>query len=263
MAILDSTGAAVVTYTYDAWGNILTTGGSMASTLGVINPLTYRGYVYDHETELYYLQSRYYNPEWGRFLNADALVSTGQGELGNNMFAYCNNNPVNYCDASGQYALQAAFELFYTWIDGDGTTQYYSENSRMVKLLKKSSKMQKYIYQALENYVIKDEKVTRGTGEFTGSEDGYELYLSTQHFTYCISVTEERRTRGFWFWKHEEVRYTATVTVYDTYDFDEFRDWNSFGSIMNNLAYIYSFFGGNDYDWYATYTYTTEWTDVN
>ena len=53
MAILDSTGAAVVTYTYDAWGNVLTTGGSMSSTLGLRNPLHYRGYVYDIETKLY------------------------------------------------------------------------------------------------------------------------------------------------------------------------------------------------------------------
>ena len=58
-------------------------------------------YVYDSETGLYYLQSRYYDPEVGRFVNADALVATGQGLLGNNMFAYCHNNPVNYCDPTG------------------------------------------------------------------------------------------------------------------------------------------------------------------
>jgi RHS repeat-associated protein len=73
----------------------------MADTLGVLNPLTYRRYVYDHDTGLYYLQSRYYNPQWGRFLNADAYISTGQGLLGNNMFAYCLNNPVNSCDPCG------------------------------------------------------------------------------------------------------------------------------------------------------------------
>ena len=73
----------------------------MSSTLGTLNPLTYRGYVYDHETELYYVSSRYYNPAWGRFLNADVLISTGQGMLGNNMFAYCRNNPVNRIDISG------------------------------------------------------------------------------------------------------------------------------------------------------------------
>ena len=53
------------------------------------------------ETGLYYLQSRYYNPKTGRFLNADAFVATGQGLLGNNMFTYCNNNPELFTDAAG------------------------------------------------------------------------------------------------------------------------------------------------------------------
>ena len=100
-AILNSSGTAVVQYTYDAWGKILTTTGSMASTLGAHNPLRYRGYVYDTETTLYYLQSRYYDPEMGRFINGDALASTGQGVLGNNMFAYCQNNPVSGYDPTG------------------------------------------------------------------------------------------------------------------------------------------------------------------
>ena len=58
-----------------------------------------------HESGLYYLQIRYYNPEIGRFINADSLVSTGQGVLGYNMFAYCNNNPVNASDPTGQSAI--------------------------------------------------------------------------------------------------------------------------------------------------------------
>ena len=101
VAILNSSGQVVVQYTYDAWGNPLSTTGSLASTIGTLNPIRYRGYVYDTETGLYYLQSRYYDPELGRFINADAFVSTGQGLLGNNMFAYCGNNPVNYVDPSG------------------------------------------------------------------------------------------------------------------------------------------------------------------
>ena len=101
IAILDGSKTMVVEYSYDAWGKILAIGGSMATTLGTLNPLTYRGYVYDHETELYYVSSRYYNPAWGRFLNADVLISTGQGMLGNNMFAYCRNNPVSRKDISG------------------------------------------------------------------------------------------------------------------------------------------------------------------
>jgi len=73
----------------------------LSGTLGIYNPLRYRGYVYDTETRLYYLQSRYYDPALGRFISADAFASTGQGILGNNMFAYCRNNPVIRKDASG------------------------------------------------------------------------------------------------------------------------------------------------------------------
>ena len=81
--------------------------GTYASTLGQNNPIRYRGYYYDSETGFYYVSSRYYDPEIGRFINADGLVSTGQGILGNNMFAYCLNDPVNYEDSDGEMAAAA------------------------------------------------------------------------------------------------------------------------------------------------------------
>ncbi len=99
--IIDSYGATVVEYKYDAWGNILSVTGSMASTLGATNPFRYRGYYYDTESGWYYLNSRYYDPQVGRFINADSYVSTGQGLMGYNMFAYCLNNPVVRKDPAG------------------------------------------------------------------------------------------------------------------------------------------------------------------
>ena len=101
IALIDNTGTVVVKYTYDSWGKLLSTTGSMAVTLGYYNPLRYRGYYYDVETGLYYLQSRYYDPETGRFLNADGYVSTVQEIVGNNMFAYCGNTPVTNYDYNG------------------------------------------------------------------------------------------------------------------------------------------------------------------
>ncbi len=103
IGIYDSNGTRVVTYVYDAWGRILSTTGTGANTIGVYNPLRYRGYYYDTETGLYYVSSRYYDPEIGRFINADGYVSTGQGVLGYNMFAYCGNDPVNRKDPTGQF----------------------------------------------------------------------------------------------------------------------------------------------------------------
>ena len=101
VGIVNQSGNQIVGYTYDAWGNILTTTGSSANTLGKYNPLRYRGYVYDPESRMYYLQSRYYDPEMGRFISADGLVSTGQGLLGNNMFTYCGNCSTMYSDKYG------------------------------------------------------------------------------------------------------------------------------------------------------------------
>ena len=92
-------GATVAEYQYDAWGNVLEASGALAE----VNPLRYRGYYYDTETGFYYLQSRYYDPGTGRFINADSFASTGQDFLGYNMFAYCGNNPVNCADPTGHF----------------------------------------------------------------------------------------------------------------------------------------------------------------
>lgn len=75
----------------------------MTGPLAELNPLRYRGYVYDQETGFYYLNSRYYDPAVGRFINADNYPSTGQGLSGNNMFAYCGNNPVSREDDGGEF----------------------------------------------------------------------------------------------------------------------------------------------------------------
>jgi len=107
VAILSKEGTQVVSYSYDAWGNILSITGTKADTIGKYNPLRYRGYVYDTESKLYYLQSRYYDPAIGRFINADTFATTGQGLLGNNMFAYCQNNPVIYYDSEGHFLCTA------------------------------------------------------------------------------------------------------------------------------------------------------------
>jgi len=104
VSILDSTGAVEVSYTYDAWGNILSVSGF--PTLATLNPLRYRGYVYDIETNLYYLQSRYYNPAWGRFISADSLdvlTATPMALTDKNLFAYCDNNPVTRADDDGEF----------------------------------------------------------------------------------------------------------------------------------------------------------------
>lgn len=98
-----STGTEIVSYTYDSWGKLISIDGSLKDTVGVKNPYRYRGYRYDTESGLYYLQSRYYNPEWGRYLNADGITGVTGELLSHNLFAYCVNNPVNMDDPSGYW----------------------------------------------------------------------------------------------------------------------------------------------------------------
>ena len=115
VGLLNSSGELVVEYKYDPWGKLLETIIGVDETdskyaaynnMGLRNPLRYRGYIYDRDTGLYYLQSRYYDPTIGRFINADVYVTTNvTGLINSNMFAYCENNPVNMVDNSGTDAI--------------------------------------------------------------------------------------------------------------------------------------------------------------
>ena len=106
VGILDSTGALVVEYKYDVWGKPISTTGSLADTLGKRNPFRYRGYVYDEETGIYYVRSRYYVPEWNRFLNADSakiLTETVGQQQGGNLYQYCKNACPIAADEDGNW----------------------------------------------------------------------------------------------------------------------------------------------------------------
>ena len=100
--IFTSSGSEVANYVYNAYGELISSAGSMAT----INPLRYRGYYYDNETDFYYLGSRYYDPVICRFINADTIDTIMGGSdhlLGYNLFAYCFNNPVNMTDENGAW----------------------------------------------------------------------------------------------------------------------------------------------------------------
>ena len=115
IALVDSTGAIVVEYTYSTYGEVLSITGSLASTIGALNPYRYRGYRYDTESKLYYLQSRYYNPVWGRFINADGseVIEILKIDLLQiNIYAYCSNNPVNCTDSYGFGRIDARWIAF-------------------------------------------------------------------------------------------------------------------------------------------------------
>jgi RHS repeat-associated protein len=118
IAVYNASGTKVATYTYsDAWGNhYVSYSNGGGSTGAQYNPFRYRGYYYDSDLGMYYLQSRYYDAKICRFINSDSYTSTGQGILSTNMFAYCINNPVNRVDYLGFWSSEA-FEWFRRFVN--------------------------------------------------------------------------------------------------------------------------------------------------
>ena len=111
VAILDSNGTKVVEYKYDAWGRPISKAGSMKDSLGTLNPFRYRGYVYDEETGLNYVESRYYASLWSRFVNADNVIILDSISMSRfiNLYTYCNNAPVTNKDVGGHWSLGCLF----------------------------------------------------------------------------------------------------------------------------------------------------------
>ena len=232
LKVITATGTEAAAYTYDAWGKLLTSTGDMAE----MNPIRYRGYYYDTETGLYYLQSRYYNPEVGRFINSDAYATTNiTNLLASNAFLYCYNCPTCYADDSGEdpfgrlniidYAfihrmVQLKCQKDYGWsmevgvkyIDLNGkfrrgrldlydelTNQYYEVKSIGASLLRSTARQ-------MNNYdisTITRNQLTpgRGTGWFCGSfEYGmYDVYYESTGcglIVYVPTINDELRNKA-------------------------------------------------------------------
>ena len=130
--ILDNAGMVVAKYVYDAWGNhaILDANGTdLTSGVGVLNPFRYRSYYYDEETDLYYLQTRYYDPEVGRFISQDDVSYLAPDSInGLNLYAYCANNPVMNIDPTGTFLLSFLVGLAVTWVISSIASYYLGEH---------------------------------------------------------------------------------------------------------------------------------------
>lgn len=148
--IIDEGGVLQAEYVYSPWGEIISAEGDLAE----INPLRYRGYYYDSETGFYYLQSRYYDPQNHRFINADSYLSTGRGTVAQNMFAYADNSPVMNTDSCGNYT-------FYTVNEVSDVTQ--QENKNGVQMY---SVTIKYTCEVVNFYLPMKDVALDGTATF-------------------------------------------------------------------------------------------------
>ena len=147
--IVDKDGKAVAEYAYDAWGNMLTEDNGTL-TVGKLNPFRYRSYVYDEETGLYYLQSRYYDPLTGRFVNADIYCDTETDTpLSTNMFAYCENNAINNVDFTGEWFYN--FNQYYNYYNkkytGRTLISFKSNYKKLVNRYKSNCKVYRSAYK--------------------------------------------------------------------------------------------------------------------
>lgn len=105
IGIIDTNNNLVVEYNYDGYGNIISIIDNTTNKIGEKNPYRYRSYYYDCETSWYYLNSRYYNPNIGRFITMDEIEYLGATSTikSYNLFAYCEGNPVNREDSNGEW----------------------------------------------------------------------------------------------------------------------------------------------------------------
>ncbi len=148
-AIASADGTIIANYYYDSWGKLAEITGD--TEIAELNPIRYRSYYYDSETEWYYLNTRYYSPELCRFINCDSYVSGVDGSIdGYNLYVYCTNNPINLYDLSGnwpQWIKNAA-----DWI-----------NNNIIKPIKK-------FFNPNTNTISGsfEDKVFRGSGSITG-----------------------------------------------------------------------------------------------
>ena len=116
--ILDSPGNTVVKYKYDAWGNCNRFASSNVD-LAYYNPIRYRSYYHDEDIGLYFLNARYYNPQWRRFISPDDTAYIDpENPNGLNLYAYCYNDPVNYSDPSGHIPWLISAALLFTPVGG-------------------------------------------------------------------------------------------------------------------------------------------------
>ncbi|MFA5130782.1 MAG: RHS repeat-associated core domain-containing protein [Patescibacteria group bacterium] len=252
IGVIDEAGNELVQYEYDAYGNVINDPDDINGDIFEANPYTYRGYRFDSDIGMYYLNSRYYSPVLSRFLNADGLL----GELGDiasvNMYAYCANNPILFVDPSGcisiyntyrtpkQQAISiilmmaraatAIFNLDLTyWMFENalvGSTIAYNHVQSIAKKLFASDPDLKKAISANWSSIMKE-----GSATFECAfESTRDLYLSLHKVK--VDVTSATKNRnGFWI---------LELTITDFYDFAyevSHSNMNPVVRLVNNTAY--------------------------
>ena len=150
-----------------------------------------------------------------------------------------------------------AVELLFLWLYGDGSDQYFGNNSSLADDFRASPKMNAIIDDAIEIYKRTGQTFFYDTATITGFQE-FDLWMGVRGFTYEISIEEETYSTGFWIWKKTYTQYNIEVVIQDIYNFNSGTDsGDGLGSILNNFAYDMHEKGyGKDYAWKLSYSQT-------
>jgi RHS repeat-associated protein len=222
--IYDSSGNVVANYLYNTWGAVISVTDADGNAItdpthiGNMNPIRYRGYYYDTETGYYYLESRYYNPEWGRFLNADALFIAGSSLTGANMFAYCLNNPVMHADPCGENPFTIIIIAFGIIIGAVAFKVFQKETTPAERKL-----VRKHPIDAAKVFYYATVAEAETKSRFGGMDDGAKsnAFLHA-YWSALLSYHLDPGRAAMWTAAHEnygdwEIIYNDVSEIVDTY----------------------------------------------
>ncbi|MBP3360212.1 MAG: RHS repeat-associated core domain-containing protein, partial [Clostridia bacterium] len=226
------------------------------------NPFRYCGEYYDAETQNIYLRNRYYNPANGRFMTEDPHWNVGNMIYGNkkyvedevkipdvnailqssNLYVYCRNNPVKYVDPSGETGTEVASVLLWDAFVGGGVNKDYTYYRDFYTTFFSSSILNKEINKNFETFKSsgKDSSAIPGSIAFYGNDtnpNDLDLHLGVGKADYTMVFEKKTVTKRFLWITWTETQYSVTVTISDTYDFDEYREGVSISNWLNNWGY--------------------------
>ncbi len=296
--IVKQDGSVAATYTYDAWGKLLSVkDGSNVNVpaskpfhVANLNPYRYRGYIYDTETGLYYLQSRYYDPITGRFVNADDTQFIKSQVLSSNLYTYCLNNPVIHLDGNGKSPLTFALESLGFQITGAAahwainnsmTIQFYahayinreldkwydfSDNDMYKDKIKKTSLFKNFVNKYLNNLneylemiIHRNEIYFSKTAELNYNDKSVSDYNIDLHYAigWCTATIVIKKLFSCHFATNVIRGYSVQVSITDYYNF-EVKEWNGITSYINNIlgyapqesAMLIPYYWHIDFDYY-------------
>ena len=253
IGLIDSTGAKIASYAYDAWGNVVDTVCYEKNEIPyALNHITYRGYYFDNESGFYYLQSRYYDAEVGRFINADDVKYIGANEnrWSYNLHMYCEGNPIIGNDETGnlitypikvtktfkRHVWQAANVfltakgylvakmMFHHALYGGGKKIPSNKLQKLTNKIKSDIQLSRAVKKELDKCKkrIDGQKVFNFAFEFTENRD---LYYSVQHIRVFVNAR-----------MYDGHKWNLVISIGDIYDFTETRSWFSFAGLANNIG---------------------------